>query len=143
MYVFPMVFVVSVFILFYLLDSIFDVLELDKETNTLKRKDGNGEAFGLVNAVLIPGRNISPYFNHNLGNKDSPTRIATNCKTCAKNKNNGICRYSDKNRAITVVTTIQNLNHGLSQKGKIKIKECRFSLIAVFFTTKTPSIYLN
>ena len=83
----------------------------------LQFKDGS-KLHGIVKALLIPPEDVSPYFAHNFGSQEKPNRKYCVCFSCAKEKENlKFCHHKNAfERAITITTTVAELNYGLSKK---------------------------
>ena len=52
---------------------------------------------GLVKAILLPGKDPSPYLAHNFGDKDSSNKMAVLCRTCGSKANQHHCQHGPKN----------------------------------------------
>ena len=51
---------------------------------------------GLVKAILLPGKDLSPYLAHDFGDKDSSNRMAVLCRTCGSTANQCYCKHGPK-----------------------------------------------
>ena len=78
-----------------------------------------------MKAILLPPQDVSPYFPHNFGSQEKPDRKYCVCFTCANNNNVKFCNHKEKyERAITVTTTVAELNYGLTKKNYKLLQVC-------------------
>ena len=86
----------------HILDQINDIVKICPSDGILQFKDGS-KLFGIVKAILVPPKDISPYFAHDFGTKEKPNRKYCVCFSCANGKENlKFCHHKDRfEKAIT------------------------------------------